>query len=66
MPAILPPGAWAAWLDPTLRDPSRLTPLLGPYPADEMTVVRVGPFVNNAASDSPDCVRPDPRPEEPM
>ena len=64
MPAILPPGAWADWLDPTLRDASRVAPLLGPYPADKMTVIRVGPTVNNAANDSPDCVRPDPRPEE--
>lgn len=64
MPAILPRAAWASWLDPALRDPSRVTPLLGPYPADEMTVIRVGPTVNSAANESPDCLRPDPRPGE--
>lgn len=64
MPAILPRDAWSLWLDPAVGDPYRVTPLLAPYPDGEMTATRVGQTVNNAANESPECVRPDPRPEE--
>jgi putative SOS response-associated peptidase YedK len=36
MPVILPRGAEAHWLDPSLRDHAPLRLLLKPYPADEM------------------------------
>jgi len=41
MPVILPPGEFAAWLDP--RTPAaEVGALLRPYPAEEMTAVSVG------------------------
>lgn len=58
MPVILPPHDYAAWLETSPRDVSRLTALLCPSLA-AMTVVRVGLTVNSAANDSPDCLRPE-------
>jgi len=41
MPVILPPGEFAAWLDP--RTPAaEVGALLRPFPAEEMTAVSVG------------------------
>jgi putative SOS response-associated peptidase YedK len=39
MPVILAPEAEALWLDPALRDPGVLQPLLAPYPAGAMEVM---------------------------
>ncbi|MHB9099596.1 MAG: SOS response-associated peptidase [Syntrophales bacterium] len=36
MPVILSGGKIDVWLDPSIRDPTRLLPLLTPYPAEEM------------------------------
>jgi putative SOS response-associated peptidase YedK len=45
MPAILPREGEALWLDPSVRDASRLQSLLAPYPADVMSMDRLGaPF----------------------
>ncbi len=43
MPVILPGGKRDLWLDPSLRDPARLLPLLAPYPAEEMILEVVAP-----------------------
>jgi putative SOS response-associated peptidase YedK len=56
MPAILPPEAWDAWLDPNQADPAKLLPLLRPFPAELMEVVEASPVVNNARHDAPDCL----------
>jgi putative SOS response-associated peptidase YedK len=56
MPAILPPEAWDAWLDPNQTDPAKLLPLLRPFPAELMEVVEASPVVNNARHDAPDCL----------
>lgn len=58
MPAILDPQAYAPWLDPDLRDPGRLLPLLGPAPSEELTAYRVSLLVNRPSNDSPACLAP--------
>src|SRR6266704_211848 len=47
MPAILVPDAREEWLDTSVQDVNALLPLLGPYPADEMTARAVSRLVNN-------------------
>jgi len=58
MPVILPEEAYAAWLDPDIQDSSQLTPLLLPYPADQMAAYPVSSAVNNPANESPECILP--------
>jgi putative SOS response-associated peptidase YedK len=36
MPVILASGKMDLWLDPSIRNPAELLPLLAPYPAEEM------------------------------
>lgn len=43
MPVILTREGEALWLDPSLRDPALLKPLLTPYPAGEMTMETFSP-----------------------
>ena len=56
MPVILDPGAYDQWLDPTEQQADRLTGLLVPYPASQMTAHAVSRAVNNPNVDSPDCI----------
>lgn len=65
MPVILPPDAYALWLDPALGEPERLLPLLGPYPAEAMHVYPVSPRVNAASNDDPSLVEPVSEPPPP-
>jgi len=65
MPVILPAEAHALWLDPRVTDPSRLLPLLGPFPAEAMRVHAVSPRVNAAAFDDPSCIVPVDEPAPP-
>jgi len=58
MPVIVAPGAYAEWLAADARDPSRLAPLLAPYPPEEMHAVPVGLRVNNPANDDAACAAP--------
>lgn len=58
MPAVLPPSAWEAWLDPDLDEPEALLPLLRPAPAELLIAVRVGPRVGNVRHDDPSCIAP--------
>ena len=58
MPVILPPEAYAQWLDPVEQKPDTLQPLLKPYPAEEMTAYPVSRQVNNPRNDVPDCILP--------
>jgi putative SOS response-associated peptidase YedK len=37
MAVILPSSEYDLWLDPSVQQVERLQPLLGPYPAEEMT-----------------------------
>jgi putative SOS response-associated peptidase YedK len=47
MPVILPRTACERWLDPTVREPEALLPLLRPYPAEEMQARPVSRLVND-------------------
>ena len=57
MPAVLRRDEFDAWLDPAAK-PAGLTALLGPYPAAELTAVRLQPTVNRAAAEGPECLKP--------
>jgi putative SOS response-associated peptidase YedK len=58
MPLILSPEEYDPWLDPSVRSPERLAPLLRPLPDGEMEAYPVGREVNNPANDDPACIRP--------
>lgn len=58
MPVILAPEHYAAWLDPSIEDPARLLPMLGPYPPDEMEAYAVTRRVNSPSFDDPLCIQP--------
>ena len=62
MPVILPPEAYAAWLDPELGsgpdDAETLLSWLAPYEASEMIAVPVSRRVNSPANDDSDCIEP--------
>ncbi|MBI3764391.1 MAG: SOS response-associated peptidase, partial [Chloroflexi bacterium] len=53
MPVILKPEDYTLWLDPEEQGPDRLSELLRPYPALQMTAYAVSTMVNNPALDSP-------------
>lgn len=56
MPAILPPDAEAAWLDPALTDPDQLLPLLSPYPAERMVADPANPALNKSTFEGSACL----------
>lgn len=57
MPVILSRDAEAAWLDPgSSRD--QLLKLLAPLPPDHTALAPVGPAVNDARYDGPECLAP--------
>ncbi len=58
MPVILTREAEDIWLDPAIQDPTRLLPLLTPYPAEAMVAYPVSTKVNNPAHDSQECIIP--------
>lgn len=62
MPVILSGTEVGAWLDPHIEDPDRLTPLLRPHPAADMTAHPVSPRVNSVMNDGPECLDPVPLP----
>jgi putative SOS response-associated peptidase YedK len=58
MPVILAPEDYNRWLDPELRRTGSLRPLLRACAPEFLAAVRVGPAVNNAKNETPDCVQP--------
>lgn len=58
MPVILPPAAYAQWLDPGEQPAEGLLPLLQPYPAEAMQAFPVSRLVNSPGNDSPQCILP--------
>jgi len=56
MPVILPPDAYALWLDPAEQKPAALDHLLAPFPADLLTAHPVSRLVNSPANDTPACI----------
>jgi putative SOS response-associated peptidase YedK len=57
MPVILPPAAYAGWLDPA-TPPESARALLQPHPAEPMAFYRVSTRVNNVRNDDPGCIEP--------
>jgi len=57
MPVILAPEAESAWLEPA-DSPERLRQLLGGLDPDGTALRPVGPAVNDARYDGPDCLAP--------
>ena len=57
MPVILAPETEAAWLDPSTPR-TQLIELLAPLPASETVLRPVGPAVNDARYDGPECLAP--------
>ncbi len=55
MPVIVPPESYGAWLDVGNR---RAGDLLRPSPDVGLTIVQVGPLVNRATNDTPECLIP--------
>jgi putative SOS response-associated peptidase YedK len=58
LPVILSPADYDAWVDPAMNDPAKLAYLYEPFPASEMTMVRVSNYVNKVANQGPECVEP--------
>lgn len=58
MPVILAPSAYDQWLDPQVKDPAALMPLLQSYPAEEMMAYPVSTLVNNPRNDHPENIAP--------
>ncbi|MDZ4837772.1 MAG: SOS response-associated peptidase [Candidatus Melainabacteria bacterium] len=58
MPAILKPDDEALWLSKECGDPEKLLSLLNPYDNDAINFYRVSATVNNARSDSAECIAP--------
>jgi putative SOS response-associated peptidase YedK len=58
MPVILPPDAYAQWLDTAPQPPDSLAALIKPYPAGEMAAHPVSTLVNNPKNDFAECVVP--------
>src|SRR5262249_36258072 len=56
MPVILPPSAFATWLDPAIGDPVTLRPLLVPYPPDDMEAHPANPMMNRPGFKGPECL----------
>jgi putative SOS response-associated peptidase YedK len=58
MPVILSPGEYDRWLDPALTDLDSLSPLLVPFPPEEMLAYPVSPRVNVPTVDDERCIAP--------
>jgi putative SOS response-associated peptidase YedK len=58
MPVVLPPSAYARWLDPAAIDPHSFAELFRPAPVDGWSVTEVSPRVNKPDCDEPACVEP--------
>lgn len=58
MPAIIAREHYARWLDPDLRDPDRIQPMIASYPAAQMQAVPVGTGINNARNQGASLIEP--------
>ncbi|HWR84187.1 MAG TPA: SOS response-associated peptidase [Candidatus Deferrimicrobium sp.] len=56
MPVILSQNHESVWLDSGISDPEQLTPLLRPFPSEEMEAYEVDTIVNSPKNDRPECV----------
>ena len=58
MPVILPPSAWATWLDPENQDLDAVGKLLVPAPSDLLEIRAVSTLVNNVREKGPELLAP--------
>jgi putative SOS response-associated peptidase YedK len=58
MPLIVPREAWAAWLDPDLRDPAAVQSLIASLPDPELLPRRVGRAVGSVKNNGPHLIAP--------
>ncbi|MBI4063449.1 MAG: SOS response-associated peptidase [Elusimicrobia bacterium] len=58
MPVILRQKDEEMWLDPDLKDTSKLLPLLVPFASKEMDAYEVSTIVNSPQNDDPQCIAP--------
>ncbi|MEP7270464.1 MAG: SOS response-associated peptidase [Acidobacteriota bacterium] len=58
MAAILKPEHERLWLDPSIREPADVVPLLAPYPSDELEMFPVSRSVNSPALDQLSLIEP--------
>ena len=56
MPVIVAPRDYTAWLDPEVRDPETVKPLLRAWPADDMEVYPVSTRVNRPVNNDARCI----------
>lgn len=56
MPVILDPKDYDLWLDPEVKKPELLQPLLHPYSTEEMTAYPVSKAVNKPSNDTAECI----------
>ncbi|HEV3204739.1 MAG TPA: SOS response-associated peptidase [Gemmataceae bacterium] len=61
MPVIVKPEDFEPWLDPSLRDPKIVQPLLKPFADEDMTAIPVSMWVNNPRNQGPTCIEPVPQ-----
>jgi len=59
MPVVLAPENWALWLDPAVREPDRLLPLLRPCPSEWIALHPVDRRVNDVRCDDAALVEPE-------
>jgi putative SOS response-associated peptidase YedK len=55
MPVILRSESYQLWLDPNVRNPSLVAPLLHPFAANQMKKYPVSTRVNRPENDDPEC-----------
>ena len=58
MPAIVPRELQARWLDPALRDPAEIQPLIASRPDGELEAIPIGREINNARNQGPELIAP--------
>ena len=55
MPVILSPDDYDRWLDPGVTNPKHVADLFKPFDARKLRKAAVGPAVNKATNDGPEC-----------
>ena len=58
MPVVIPPASWAAWLDPTPREPGELRALLEPRDDVALDAYPVSSLVNSVRNNGPELIAP--------
>jgi putative SOS response-associated peptidase YedK len=58
MPVILAPEDYKGWLDPEIKEPKQVQPLLHPYSSDAMIAYPVCSVVNNPRNENAQCIEP--------